>query len=394
MTSSRTYEKTHHWLTFVFPAHKVPHHVWILLGEAQSKFEHIAGVPLKPATAKRLHNLYLAKGALATTAIEGNTLSEEEALKRVEGKLTLPPSREYLGKEIDNIVGACNEILRAAMADGPVRLVPDAIKGFNRAALLGLAVAPEVEPGEVRKHSVTVARYRGAPAEDCDYLLERLCEWLSEDWSALGGSGAIVAVLKAVLAHLYLAWIHPFGDGNGRTARLLEFRLLIDAGIATPAAHLLSNHYNQTRTEYYRQLDAASKSGGDVIPFVRYAVQGLVDGLRAQLEEIRFQQWDVAWVNYVHDRFRDKKSPAQSRQRDLVLDLSESPEDVPVQKLSQVSPRVSAAYASKTSRTLLRDVAFLVNLGLIERTEKGYRAKKERILAFLPLGVGEPKQQD
>ena len=72
----------------------------------------------------------------------------------------------------------------------------------------------------------------------------------------------------------------------------------------------------------------------------------------------------------------------------------ESPEDVPVQKLSQVSPRVSAAYASKTSRTLLRDVAFLVNLGLIERTEKGYRAKKERILAFLPLGVGEPKQQD
>ncbi len=30
------------------------------------------------------------------------------------------------------------------------------------------------------------------------------------------------AILRAVLAHLYIAWIHPFGDGNGRTARLAK----------------------------------------------------------------------------------------------------------------------------------------------------------------------------
>lgn len=55
------------------------------------------------------------------------------------------------------------------------------------------------------------------------------------------------AIFKAVVAHLYLAWIHPVGDGNGRTARLVEFQILLSSGVPSPAAHLLSNHYNQTR---------------------------------------------------------------------------------------------------------------------------------------------------
>ncbi len=38
-----------------------------------------------------------------------------------------------------------------------------------------------------------------------------------------------------------MAWIHPFGDGNGRTARLLEFLILARCGmVPLPAAHLLS----------------------------------------------------------------------------------------------------------------------------------------------------------
>jgi len=82
-------------------------------------------------------------------------------------------------------------------------------------------------------------------------------------------------------------WIHPFGDGNGRTARLVEFQILLQAGIPSPAAHLLSNHYKQTRTEYYRQLATASRSGGNILPFIEYAVGGFVDGLKEQLALIR-----------------------------------------------------------------------------------------------------------
>jgi len=53
--------------------------------------------------------------------------------------------------------------------------------------------------------------------------------------------------------------------------------------------HLLSNHYNQTRTEYYRQPRDASRGDGDTLPFLSYALQGFVDGLRQQLGVIRIE---------------------------------------------------------------------------------------------------------
>ena len=127
------------------------------------------------------------------------------------------------------------------------------------------------------------------------------------------------------------------GDGNGRTARLVEFQILLGAGVPTPAAHLLSNHYNQTRTEYYRQLDRASKSGGDIVPFIEYAARGFVDGLREQLHKIRDQQWDVSWRSYVHEKFRDQSGTNAKRQRDLVLELSTAREPVAVGAAAEVT---------------------------------------------------------
>ena len=74
----RTYEETHPWITFRLDLNKINYRGWMLLGEAQSKCEHLSGVPLVPGAAERLNELYLAKGVLATTAIEGNTLTEEQ----------------------------------------------------------------------------------------------------------------------------------------------------------------------------------------------------------------------------------------------------------------------------------------------------------------------------
>ena len=396
-TFVRTYEKTHPWITFTLDLRPASPFFWILLGEARSKCEHIANVPLRPTTAEQLHRLYLAKGVLATTAIEGNTLSEEEVLKHLEGKLRLPSSKEYLTREIDNIVTACNRISIDLRSGHPPVLSVKTITEFNRLVLENLTLGEGVTPGTIRTHSVGVARYRGAPAEDCEYLLERLCTWLGgsdfEPPPNMPEMALVYAILKAIVAHLYLAWIHPFGDGNGRTARLVEFLLLVTSGVPGPAAHLLSNHYNQTRVEYYRQLDQASQSGGDVLPFLTYAVQGFVDGLRSQLEVIREQQWDVAWENYIHERFQHSTSPNEVRRRHLLLDLSERAEPIPFGKLRELSPRVATAYATKTDKTLSRDLKALIEMGLLEATATGYRPARETILAFLPLQrTGETQQ--
>lgn len=381
----RTFERTHQWISFRIDLRQASPRLWINLGEAASKCEHIAGVPLRPAIAEMLHRLYLAKGAAATTAIEGNTLTEDEVLRHLEGRLKLPQSREYLAREVDNIVSACNRIGERLRA-GNGALTAEDVREFNRQVLANLTLEEGVVPGELRTYSVVVGNvYRGAPAEDCEYLLGRMCEWLSgADFQAPPSMETVYAIIRAIIAHIYLAWIHPFGDGNGRTARLVEFQILLAAGVPTPAAHLLSNHYNQTRTEYYRQLDRASKSGGEILPFLEYAVQGFVGGLREQLGFIREQQWDVTWENYIHDVFHDKSSPAESRQRRLALDLAGRGGPVAVGKIPDLTPRLARAYATKTSKTLQRDLVVLEELGLIERGPQGVRAKREIILAFLP----------
>ncbi len=381
----RTYEKTHPWITFQFDLGRAHPQLWLLLGEAASKCEHVAGVPLRPATARMLHQLYLAKGVAATTGIEGNTLTERQVVQHLEGGLKLPASQQYLAQEVDNVVIACNEIAER-LGSGDTAITMERVCHYNQTILHKLGLPADTVPGQVRSHSVVVGNvYRGAPPEDCVHLLNRLCEWLSgSDFQAPAGMEIVYAVVKAVVAHLYLAWIHPFGDGNGRTARLVEFQILLTAGVPTPAAHLLSNHYNQTRDEYYRQLDAASKSGGNLLPFLEYAVQGFVEGLREQLQVIRDQQWDVAWRNYVHELFHDKAGVGEQRRRRLLLDLSSHDDPIPVNELPDLTPRLASVYSTRSSKTLQRDLAQLEKMGLVERTPKGVRAKRETILAFLP----------
>ena len=350
-------------------------------------------MPLRPATAQRLHQIYLAKGASATTAIEGNKLSEEEVLRAVEGKLEVPPSKEYQKQEVENIIAACNQIGRQVSENTRSALNPALIREYDKLVLHALPPEEDVVPGGYRFHSVVVGNvYRGAPAEDCEFLVDRLCEWLNgPDFAATPGRELNYAMIKAVLAHVYIAWIHPFGNGNGRTARLIEFHLLMSAGMPSPAAHLLSNHYNETRPEYYRQLDRASKSGGDLLPFLRYAVRGLVDGLRQQLEFVWSQQWDITWRNYIHELFQHRRSPSVVRQSHLALDLGTQPEWVPLAHIPELTPRLAKAYANKTSKTLQRDLNVLAGMELIVRETKRVRARRELILAFLPLRKRPPK---
>lgn len=332
--------------------------------------------------------LFVSKGAHGTAAIEGNTLSEEEVAARAAGELPLPESQEYLGVEIDNIIGAYNSITQEAFVDdcfGP--LTVDKIKDFHRSILTGQPLQEGVVPGEFRDGSVVVGNYRGAPAEDCEHLMERLVEWLYTGFTPPADQEALTVPLKiarAIVAHLYIAWIHPFGDGNGRVARLVEFALLVEAGVPLPACHVLSSHYNRTRAAYYNALDQTSRRSGYPWEFfVEYALKGFQEQLKDELTTIRSHQMEVTWENYIHETFHDRDGLTARRQRKLVLDL---PPDraVPRPDVRLVSPRVAEEYAGKTLKTVSRDLNVLRELGLIRFVRGGVEANRGVISAFLP----------
>ena len=142
----------------------------------------------------------------------------------------------------------------------------------------------------------------------------------------------------------------------------------------------MSNHYNLTRPEYYRQLARASQAEDGVYGFAAYAV----DGLRQQGERIRAHQWEVAWINFVHERFRDVRGAAARRQRSLTLALSRAGGEVEIGALPDLNADLAREYVRVGRRTLARDMAALAGLGLLTRGAGGVRANRERILAFLP----------
>ena len=84
-----------------------------------------------------------------------------------------------------------------------------------------------------------------------------------------------------------------------------------------------------------------------------------------------------------HDQNRN--SPTDTRQRHVALDLGDGEEWTEIGKISELTPRLAKAYAGRTSKTVQRDLNALVEIGLIVRESRKVRARREVILAFLPL---------
>ncbi|MDE0237601.1 MAG: Fic family protein [bacterium] len=383
----KAYEESHPWITFsAADINDLRPQTWMQLGEARAICEQISSTPLTPGLAEYLKEVALIKGAHATTAIEGNTLDEDQVAGIHRGEYTAPPSRAYQEREVRNVLDALTDIDRQSLSGELPPVTAELICDYNRQVLKDTEHASDARPGVFRGHSVVVGNYRGAPAEDCPLLVGRLAEWLegTEFRSDDADSIFALSIIQAVYAHLYIAWIHPFGDGNGRTARLLEFMLLARSGqMPLLAAHLLSNHYNLTRDQYYRELQASSRSGSTV-NFVTYAIQGLLDGLQEQIELVRGQQLEVSWADYVTEVMnRFPTSSASARQRSLVLAM---PADRAVSRddLIGLTPSLAAAYARTGPRTLSRDLNRLAKAGLIVRDGQEWKANVNLLYALLP----------
>jgi Fic family protein len=394
--TARQPSPTHPWIDFNLRIDDLPSTTWFFMGEAMSKCAHLIGSPLRPSVAEDLAAVYLAKGVHATTAIEGNTLTEEEVLERVKGAASdLPTSREYLGIEADNIIAAVAEIDDALRSGVVLPLDTDRLKQLHAQVLRGLDDPPENDPGRVRRHNVAVARYSAPDHTQVEDLLSSLFEWLNELRTPVGASPSdrfASTILRAILAHLYIAWIHPFGNGNGRTARLVEVQILAQSGLVPLlSTNLLSDYYNKTREMYYRELEKASRTV-DPVGFVAYAVRGFVEELRAQVKVVKDHNVRVAWESFIHETLNQfKPSDAKSRQRRVALEMP-SDRFITTEELVMLTPPIAADYARTGERTPARDLNDLVRMGLLEKKGRSYRARLELIQAFSSPVAPSPEE--
>ena len=341
------------------------------LGQCRALINNLSMVPLSPEVKRELKQVSLIKGAQATTAIEGNTLTAAEIKKIQEGG-HLAESKTYQEQEVNNVIRAMNYVLDQSP---PELITPELLKRYHRLVGKDLPAPFDAMPGEFAQSQRTVGGYRCPPPgrgkNQVEGLVKRLCDWLQKDFGFESGHQSFKdGIIQAIVTHVYIEWIHPFDDGNGRTGRLVEFYLLLRAGVPDICAHILSNHYNDTRPEYYAHIQGCQNER-QLTAFIAYAVTGFLDGLSEVWTIIAEELMRRAWRGYVHDKFIDLKwnEPAFTRRRRLLLDMPLG-ESYNLDSIQLVSPKIAREYAGVNISTVKRDLKELVEAGLLAEDQK------------------------
>jgi len=356
------------------------------LGQCHAIILAICQMPLRPEDHDRLLGVSLVKGAQATTAIEGNTLTAGE-IERVAAGESLPPSKEYQEIEVRNILEAMNGVLKEVATDNKGQPIStDLILRLHR--MIGKDLGPHFDavPGRFRTDNRIVGPYRCPDPDFVPSLVDHLCEWLAREFLFHTGDQPFSdAVVQAIVTHVYVEWIHPFGDGNGRTGRLLEFYILLRAGTPDIGSHILANFYNNTRPEYYRQLEQAAKTQ-NLTSFIDYAVRGFRDGLMETLEAIQVGQFETAWRSFIYDRFAQRRYTKKNvfkRRRELMLNFPVG-QDLTLDDIALLTPTLARSYAQLSERTLLRDLDVLRQMELVKKVDGAYRARADALRFRIP----------
>ncbi len=327
------------------------------------------------------------KGAQSTTAIGGNTLSEEE-IKLIDRGKKLSPSKEYQQKEVKNIINALNSLLLEVVKKNKGDLINKKILlKFHKMIGNNLGDKFEAIPGKFRNNNVFVGKYRPPDNKYVPEMIDEFCAWMPRQFNYKKNQNFMESVIQAIISHVYIAWIHPFGDGNGRTARLLEFYILLRAGNPDFASHLLSNFYNKIRPEYYYHLNNSTITG-ELTAFIKYAIQGYRDGLLEILKTVNKSQIEISWGNYIYSTFSGKKASGKTellkkRPRKLILSI---PLDsmLSIEEMIKTNIDIALLYSKLSSRTIDRDIKELLKLELlVETNEKKYKPNIEILKKFI-----------
>ncbi len=109
--------------------------------------------------------------------------------------------------------------------------------------------------------------YSGLPADQLGHLIEQLCEFANND------DVFIHPIIKASIIHHTFAWIHPFTDGNGRTARTLFYWYMLKSGYDMMQYISISRSITIAKNQYYKTFQMVEQDDNDLTYFIKYSIK-------------------------------------------------------------------------------------------------------------------------
>lgn len=172
------------------------------------------------------------------------------------------------------------DLIDMAVRDGqPFRLRPSTILALHAEAMKGV----HRQAGTWRNTPVEIqGSAHQPPAEHLVVVtVEDMCDWVNSNWSDRS------AVELCAYVMWRLNWIHPFADGNGRTARAVAYLVLcVRAGARLPGAPTIPEQIADDKRPYYNALEAADQSGDPLKPDLTPMIDLLEKYLTKQLQAV------------------------------------------------------------------------------------------------------------
>lgn len=241
------------------------------IAEIKSVIEHAR---ILPKNELRLRRQALVRSVHNSTAIEGNQLNADEVEALVGKKKVDAPDRDIF--EVQNYLNALKYIEEIVQEK---QVITEKVL-LKIHKLVTHKTLPKEQSGHYRKSPVYVVRrrlgmptevmYTGPDEEKVPALCEDLIHWINK-------SEEINPVIVAGIVHQEIAAIHPFADGNGRTARTMATLILYKRGYDFRKLFALEDYYNRERQDYYKAINLGKtyfERKVDFTPWLEYFTLG------------------------------------------------------------------------------------------------------------------------
>ena len=252
----------------------------------------ILNAPLIPKWEVSLRREALLRSAHSSTAIEGNPLTLEQVSELAAGRDIMVRRKDK--KEVLNYLEALEKIPEFAER-----------KPFKFSDLLELhklitrdTLENPADEGSLRNQQVAVVNratgqiiFMPPPTDRVGALVEEFLEWFNSE-----EVNEIDPVIEAGLAHYELVRIHPFVDGNGRTARVMASIVLFKRAFDIKRFFALDDYYDKDRRAYYAALKTVDQDSLDLTGWLEYFTEGVAVSLKAVEDKVIGLSQDIKFL--------------------------------------------------------------------------------------------------
>ncbi len=348
------------FLTMFNPKFTINGQILNNISQIESSKAIIDASPIIPAYEKQFQEEAIVNAVHYGTKLEGNDLSFNQVAKVIEGKKVYAAKRDI--QEVINYreVMEFLENLDQEKKSTDNLYCKKTLCDIHEKTVEG--IVPEDETGKFRELQVTIRNsvtneifFRPPPPVEVEYLVEDFYNWLNSD-----SSKQTHPVLKAGITHYTLVAIHPFTEGNGRTARAMTTLVLMQENYNIRRLFALEEYFDRHAERYYNSLQAVSLQKGEIgdrdqTPWLEFFTTALSTELKKVEEKVRQISSDIS----LKKKLGDKQVPINKRQVKLVEYMREY-NALRMADAREIIPMVS-------DDTIWRDLRKLIEAGIVEK---------------------------